>query len=430
MCIAILNKKGLITDAHLKNSWYNNYHGAGFAYSQGERIFIYKNDKSVSKFIKTYKQHRKSNPNAIFLIHFRISTHGSIDKTNLHPFVINDTIALIHNGMIDLDGHCRTDKRSDTRFLCEEILSHLPDGWHLSKGVHTMLEQLGGWSKFAMIDINNQYAIVNEKEGHWDESGDNWYSNTSYESYSDYLNYGGKMVKRDRFSSTSSSFTTSTSSSFTNGGYDITMRELKLIEAEAFDCGLINADKSIYSVWANNEQRKTLGKLLNYYPENSSAVESELVKINTWYSLPGSQQFKGALAVVRLDNKNYTILRLSYGAITGHNSYYAINGSPFDLHMAGEMIRTLADTTGGNTNFEARINNFIKEPIASLAFEHINKIVEPDGFNDDAVECEWCSSIVESSDTSNLHGYTVCKDCNYETIEQDIYTSRSSGFTI
>lgn len=195
MCIAILNTKSLLPKSYIKNSWENNYHGAGFAYSKGDSMFVYKTDDNADTFYKVYKSHRKQNPDAKFLIHFRISTHGTITEDNLHPFIINDKIALIHNGTVDLKDHSYGDKRSDTRFLCEEILAKLPDGWHLSEGVHTFIKEIGGWSKFVLLDLDNNHAIIKESEGHWDDKG-NWFSNSSYKSVSSYIDYGGTKVKR------------------------------------------------------------------------------------------------------------------------------------------------------------------------------------------------------------------------------------------
>jgi hypothetical protein len=208
MCIAILNIKNTIKREYIFNSYENNYHGAGFAYSDGSKLNVYKTDKGATAFYKAYKAARKKNPDVPFLLHFRISTHGTITKDNLHPFVINDKVAFIHNGMVDLKGHTYHDHRSDTRFLCEEFLAKLPDGWQHSEGVHNFLEEIGGWSKFVMLDVDHNWSIVNEHDGHWYQ--DNWYSNTSYKSYSSKINYGGKMVDRstvnDAYSTNSKSY--------------------------------------------------------------------------------------------------------------------------------------------------------------------------------------------------------------------------------
>jgi hypothetical protein len=158
-------------------------------------MFVYKTDANADTFYKVYKAHRKQNPDAKFLLHFRISTHGTITEDNLHPFIINDKVALIHNGTVDLKDHLYADKRSDTRFLCEEILAKLPDGWHLSEGVHSFIKEIGGWSKFVLLDLDNNHAIIKESEGHWDDKG-NWFSNSSYKQVSQYIDYGGTKVKR------------------------------------------------------------------------------------------------------------------------------------------------------------------------------------------------------------------------------------------
>jgi hypothetical protein len=173
-------------------------------------MFVYKTDSDADTFYKVYRRHRKDNPNAKFLIHFRISTHGTITEDNLHPFIINDNVALIHNGTVDLADHKYGDQRSDTRFLCEEFLAKLPEGWHLSEGVHSFIKEVSGWSKFIVLDLDNNHAIINGSAGHWDDK-ENWFSNSSYKQVSQYIDYGGKQVKRT--TSTPSTKTSSTSTS-------------------------------------------------------------------------------------------------------------------------------------------------------------------------------------------------------------------------
>ena len=51
---------------------------------------------TFKEFYKEYKPHGDKQ----VLIHFRIKTHGPIDKNNCHPFLVNNSLGFIHNGII------------------------------------------------------------------------------------------------------------------------------------------------------------------------------------------------------------------------------------------------------------------------------------------------------------------------------------------
>lgn len=287
MCIAILNKTGIISKDAFKNSWENNYDGAGFAYSDGNKIFVHKDNKGYESFYKTYAKHRKKFPQQTFLVHFRISTHGTVTKDNLHPFVINDNVALIHNGMVDLKGHDRMDKRSDTRFLCEEILSHMPDGWHMSTGVHRMIGEFGGGSKFVMLDIDNNHSFVNENLGHWFE--DNWYSNKSYVAVERYVDYGGTRKYKD-------TGTGSGNYSFDSLNYNIGVESIPFVTTAKLEkhlqkIGVIDSKRYVFS---GNADSKTAQ---DYAVVEETTGSSSLLP-DTWYHIDGHQDNKKYYAML------------------------------------------------------------------------------------------------------------------------------------
>jgi len=175
MCIAILNKKGLITKEALLNSWTANNDGAGFSYHNGKEIVIYKEMKNFALFYSTYKEARKKYTKVPFAVHFRIGTSGLINETNCHPFKVNKNISFIHNGVIFATNY--VGEYSDTYHFNKEILQQLPDNWYNSKGIIQMLSDYIGASKLVFL-IGANYLIINENMGHW--FGGNWYSNNSY----------------------------------------------------------------------------------------------------------------------------------------------------------------------------------------------------------------------------------------------------------
>jgi len=180
MCIAILNTKGLISKKTLKNCWENNPDGAGLAYPEAGAMKTYKELKDFKSFYKHYADVRTRLPdNVNMLIHFRIATHGKINETNCHPFLINKNTAFIHNGVISNSKMGTSPDFSDTYLFNQTILKKLQSNFIANEAILNLLASYIGGSKLVFLNGNNEWSIVNEKSGIWDK--DNWFSNTSYE---------------------------------------------------------------------------------------------------------------------------------------------------------------------------------------------------------------------------------------------------------
>tara|TARA_R100000278_G_scaffold112752_1_gene90659 strand:- start:492 stop:1247 length:756 start_codon:yes stop_codon:yes gene_type:complete len=178
MCIAILkpaNKS--VKKKNLRESFLNNKDGAGYMYSKDGILNIYKGFFTFDDFWKSYRENVVNNGNPITAIHFRITTHGLVNRTNCHPFRISQNLGVIHNGIIsDVDDHA---KKSDTWMFNETILKTLPEGFIYNPSIMKLIEGFIDNSKLVFLDHNGDYAIANEKKGHWNK--DVWYSNRSYE---------------------------------------------------------------------------------------------------------------------------------------------------------------------------------------------------------------------------------------------------------
>jgi len=190
MCIAILNTKvATLKKEALKNCWLNNGDGAGILYIDNGVMKTSKELMSFDVFYETYVQIKKSfgKKNNI-LIHFRISTHGLVNESNCHPFLVDDNIGFIHNGMIynieDSKLH------SDTYMFNENILKNLKPGFEYKADIMDMLADfIGKGSKLVFLNAQDEYCIVNEEAGHWYMGC--WFSNRSYEKVNNYIDYGG-----------------------------------------------------------------------------------------------------------------------------------------------------------------------------------------------------------------------------------------------
>lgn len=174
MCIAILKPKDKILSKDiLKTCCENNPDGMGFAYIDGDTMYI----KKYMKFNDFYKDYKEVETKSNMLIHFRIATHGKVEIDNCHPFWLNHRMALIHNGIIS--GYGERNTKSDTRDFIDKVIGKI--SWKLMKNpsYRELISKAIGYSKLAILDITGDYWIINEKDGYWNDGV--WFSNKSYE---------------------------------------------------------------------------------------------------------------------------------------------------------------------------------------------------------------------------------------------------------
>jgi predicted glutamine amidotransferase len=190
MCIAILNTKGATLKKQLlKNCWDNNGDGAGMLYINDYGMMeVFKEMKSFDVFYDKYSEVKRMYGKRNIVLHFRISTHGGITESNCHPFMVHQDLGFVHNGMIY---NVPTSKvHSDTYMFNEVILQKLKEGFEYDEDILDMIEvYIGSGSKLIFLNAQDDWAIVNEKAGHW--AMDCWFSNSSYKQVNDWVDYGG-----------------------------------------------------------------------------------------------------------------------------------------------------------------------------------------------------------------------------------------------
>ena len=216
MCIAILNtKQTTLKKQLLRNCWENNGDGAGILYINNDnKLEFFKEMDDFNKFYDKYIDVRNKYGKRNMVLHFRISTHGKVNTTNCHPFLVNDSLGFVHNGMI-YDVPTSTEF-SDTYMFNESILKNFIDGFEYNETIMDMIEGfIGSGSKLVFLNDNDDWFIVNEKAGHWNMGC--WFSNSSYKQVNDWVDFGGIKKKKVNVTATSNNHSLSWSLS---GSYE------------------------------------------------------------------------------------------------------------------------------------------------------------------------------------------------------------------
>jgi predicted glutamine amidotransferase len=178
VCIAIYKPQGTrIYASTLEACWNSNSDGAGFAYVEDKKLHVIKGLMTYNDFIEAYIPHETKQ----LLLHFRIATHGGITEEMTHPFLIDDNLALIHNGIINKINTEDDKTKSDTWHFIEQYLKSFrttrKNFWLLPEYQY-LIEDFIGHSKLAFLDNHGRFKIYNENLGHW--NSDCWFSNYSY----------------------------------------------------------------------------------------------------------------------------------------------------------------------------------------------------------------------------------------------------------
>lgn len=228
MCVAVYKPIGVDvpTREELYNCYLRNQDGAGFAFYRNGKIHIKKGYMNFNSFYEDFCKENFNKDENVFM-HFRIATHGLVDGGNTHPFPITDDFnkmrktdieyngkCLIHNGIFHYGDNViksyskiisdtmlfskllfdELNKADDNLFkkqisnlgleesVCRGILEHSSDNLELIKKINSQLS-------CSKIAIMNEDGTVNHF-GNWINHNGVYYSNSSYEGYSNYNRIG------------------------------------------------------------------------------------------------------------------------------------------------------------------------------------------------------------------------------------------------
>lgn len=195
MCIIIAKKAGVnpVPREYLERAWEHNSHGGGVVFFRpgDDSAYMKKGIMDKDEFLGLLDRiNTKENS---FIAHFRISSKGSVRKSNTHPFTY-EHITFAHNGT--LSGITPTGDKTDTETYGDQFFVGKTINW--IKASKDLIEFSIGYSKFAVMDNHTgEIVILNEKRG--TTKDEVWYSNESAfdkwsnptSSYTDYYKNGG-----------------------------------------------------------------------------------------------------------------------------------------------------------------------------------------------------------------------------------------------
>ena len=376
MCIAILTPKNKVLSRETLNiCWLNNFNGAGFTWNDDDnKMQVFKEMEDFDKFYNKYKKVRTKFPKTTMMVHFRISTHGIINKANCHPFKVNSELGFIHNGVIN--GVGEDDRYSDTNMFNRNVLKHIPNlniSMLRKKGLQTLLGDFIGYSKLVFMDSNGKYAIINEQKGHWAKGI--WYSNDSYKKVKDIIDYGG--VSRSR-------------SSFGYGSYG-TKQTDSLGTASTFNSHAGYKPKGFIS--NRNETPSTdVGKNSKSYKVSDGGDVCSCCGTFLWEGELISKYGECGECLSEEEMVNISCDAVRDGAILS------------DINIGGAVIAEFEDEEFEDENQTALFDN----PV---------------------IECDFCNDSVKSSDTVHVEAFRsdVCNSCIDKLVDEGYMTHGDSG---
>lgn len=175
MCVIAVSRSGnrQPTVDELRSMWKHNPDGAGYMFARDNKVIIHKGFMTFNDFIRSVNSESFTADDSV-VYHFRISTQAGRTPQMTHPFPLtNDLseceyldcwcpIGIAHNGIIPLTTDHSETTYSDTALFITKYLSRIikTPGDLFDQDILDMIEQLGGWSKFALMDEIGTVATV------------------------------------------------------------------------------------------------------------------------------------------------------------------------------------------------------------------------------------------------------------------------------
>ncbi len=113
-------------------------------------------------------------PGLLGVAHTRWATHGKPTVSNAHPHICRDTVAVVHNGIIENHETLRTQQReqgyiftseTDTEVIVHQVYHHLEQGKDLLAAVQATVEELHGAYALGVVSKNEPGRLVVARRG-------------------------------------------------------------------------------------------------------------------------------------------------------------------------------------------------------------------------------------------------------------------------
>ncbi|NQY51186.1 MAG: glutamine--fructose-6-phosphate transaminase (isomerizing) [Piscirickettsiaceae bacterium] len=154
----------------LKRLEYRGYDSSGIAVIDGNRKL--RRIRSLGKIKKLQRKIEltdKELTGRLAIAHTRWATHGVPSEDNAHPHISRDTVAVVHNGIIEnyQDLKMRQQEQgysfeseTDTEVVAHEIHSHLIVTTNILKAVKLTISELRGTYAFGVICKNDPNTLI------------------------------------------------------------------------------------------------------------------------------------------------------------------------------------------------------------------------------------------------------------------------------
>jgi glucosamine--fructose-6-phosphate aminotransferase (isomerizing) len=157
----------------LKRLEYRGYDSAGLA--------VLNHDKQLQRIrvqgkVNELKQEHQDSPlkGGTGIAHTRWATHGKPNLNNAHPHICRDTVALVHNGIIENHEQLRTEQiasgfeftsETDTEVVVHAVYEALQSTHDLLQAVFTTIKQLKGAYALGVINNAEPDRLIAAREG-------------------------------------------------------------------------------------------------------------------------------------------------------------------------------------------------------------------------------------------------------------------------
>lgn len=185
MCLLVTQSKNspILSNEWLSDFYSYNSDGVGVMRSENNELIVEKIlPKNASEFIEFYHNHIAGQDCAF---HLRMKTHGHIDLSNCHPYMILNQsehgrdLWMMHNGILHT-GNSADLTMSDTFHYINDylkpILAKNPDFAFTTQFAELIGDHISTSNKFVLMDNLGNQQIVNQSEGYY--WAGLWLSNT------------------------------------------------------------------------------------------------------------------------------------------------------------------------------------------------------------------------------------------------------------